>query len=148
MPKPTPQPGDRPRRLRPPRLGAAQLGWVSHNRSAPKCIRPVGVEIGRADVEAGGDDRRAREVFDAINALVDAPFRACCRFESFRGGTVRILVFPPEKHYDIRSVWQARLLRELAQNGRRGTIRKVVFAPLREDDADRPESGGVAFPAR
>jgi hypothetical protein len=148
MSRSLPKPGGSSRPLGAKRLGAEQLRWVLQNRQGPAGAAHAGVALGRADVEASTSDRRAREVFDAINAVVDAPFRAYCRFDSFTGGVVRILVYPPEKHYDIRSVWQARLLRELAQPGRRGAIRKIVFVPLRDDDADRPEGGGVAFPER
>lgn len=140
------QGGRNPRRMGPARYGAEQLGWVVQNRQRRVTHAPIGVEARRAEsVGAGRGDARAREVFDAINSVVDGPFRACCRFDEYRSGVVRLLVNPPEMLYHVRSVWQARLVRELAQTNRRVTIRKVVFAALHDDDADRPETAGVRF---
>ncbi len=136
---------DRPRRLGLQRLGADQLTWVARNRQQGSRHSAVGAELRHLDLTASGSAPRTREIYDAINSLVDAPFRACCRFDDYHGGTVRILVNPPEMLYHVRSVWQARLLRELGQNNRRGTIRKIVFVALKDDDADRPERGGVRF---
>jgi len=139
---------DQLRKLGPERLGADQLGWVTRNRQRPARHAAIGADARRADVDSSGKNARAREIFDAINALVDEPFRACCRFDEYRGGTVRLLVNPPEMLYHVRSVWQARLQRELARTGRRVTIRRIVFVALHNDDADRPESRGVRFFSR
>jgi len=139
---------DRPRRSAPTRLGAEQLKWVAQNRQTPPPAQAIGPAARAEDIDGSGARRFAREVYDAIGALVDAPFRENCAFDDVHAGTVRILVKQPEMLYAIRSVWQARLTRELARMCRRGNVRKVVFAVQADDAADRPERGGVKFPQR
>ncbi|MCB9850459.1 MAG: hypothetical protein H6817_07105 [Phycisphaerales bacterium] len=107
----------------------------------------VGGEINEKEVHNCSESRFAREVFDAINTLVDEPFRECCGFDEVRGGVVRIVVNRPEVLYNIRSLWQARLQRELPRLCRRGTIKRIVFKRVEGDDADRPERMGVRFPS-
>ena len=133
--------------LRPVRFGAAQLDWVVRNRPVPPCSQPIHDAVRQVEVERSGESRRERAVFDAICAVVDDPFRACCSFDEVRGGTLRILVNPPERLYDIRSLWQARLTQALTGARGCGRVQKVVFAGLAELDVDRPERMGARFPA-
>jgi hypothetical protein len=139
------QPRRRGKRLGPKRFGASQLEWVARNRQAPEKSWFAGVEVRRQDIAGSGRRRFAREVYDAINAVVDEAFRANCLFDDVHAGAVRILVNPPEALYNLRSTWQALLERQLAQTCRQGTVHRVEFVPLSEDDADRPERPGAYF---
>ena len=130
------------------RFSANQLAWVQRNRPPEEPVPALGGLISEGEVESSGVNRYAREVFEAINALVDEPFRDCCGFDEVRGGVVRILVNKPEALYNIRSLWQARLQRELPRICRRGTIKRIEFQRVEGDDADHPDRTGVRFSAR
>lgn len=110
------------------RRGQEQLGWVQKNR-APRRPRRTrfGGDLVREMIHdldrAGGADQQ--KLAAAIGAVVDEPFRSCCRIGPVERGVLRIVVEDPSLTYAMRMQWQGRLAEMLRE--RKGGIAQVSF---------------------
>ena len=119
------------------RISEAQLEQVHANRQPISRTRSIG-QVGRQiDVEESGRNRTARQVFDAVNGIVDATFCEYCAFDELRGDELIIMVDCPEFLYYARTKWHSRLLKHLERSrvGRR--VRKITFRRVEREQGNR-----------
>lgn len=133
-------PAGRPRRApgRPRRrpVSDAQLGWVQDNRRPAARTRLLAEALAREDLSHAADDRVARQIFEAITAVVDDHFRRCCKFDELRGRELVLLVEGVDLRYDIRTRWYAVLKAQLERCVPQRRIDRITF---------RAGSGGATF---